>query len=206
MNVKWHLRNFEIVSEEKGAVVLLNHQSSIDLLCLGNLWLSLGKAVCVSKKEIIYYFPFGLAMYLTDTIFIDRKNPKDAHKVLQMKAKKKLENKTKIVIFPEGRRCKDFTKLLPFKKGAFNIAVEAQVPIIPIVISRYYFKNDKEHILNGGHVIAQCLEPVSTEGLTMDDVPELINRVHSNMERVFKELSKEVVSSLPPDYPLEKLN
>ncbi|XP_047542290.1 1-acyl-sn-glycerol-3-phosphate acyltransferase alpha-like [Vanessa atalanta] len=141
-----------------------------------------------------------------DIIFIDRRKPTDAVKILQMKAKKFFQNKTKIVIFPEGKRNNNFTKLLPFKKGAFNMAVENQVPIIPIVISRYYFINNKKYIFNRGHVIVQCLEPVSTEGLTKDDVPDLIDRVHSNMERVFKEISEELMSTLPSDYPLETLN
>ncbi|XP_046973353.1 1-acyl-sn-glycerol-3-phosphate acyltransferase alpha-like, partial [Vanessa cardui] len=206
INVKWHLRNFEVVTEDKGAVVLLNHQSVADLLCLNILWQSWGKATCVSKKELLYYLPVGLALYLMDIIFIDRRKPKDAVKILQMKAKKFFQNKTKIIIFPEGKRNRNYTKLLPFKKGAFNMAVENQVPIIPIVISRYYFINNKKHIFNDGHVIVQCLDPVSTEGLTMDDVPDLIDRVHGDMEKVFKEISEELVSTLPADYPLETLS
>lgn len=58
------------------------------------------------------------------------------------------------------------------------------------------------YILCTGNVIAQCLEPISTEGLTLDDVPDLINRVKSAMEKVYKELSNEVTKDLPPDYPL----
>lgn len=59
-------------------------------------------------------------------------------------------SQTKIWLFPEGTRNKDFTKLLPFKKGAFNIAVAAQVPIIPVVFSPYYFINRKKNIFNKG--------------------------------------------------------
>lgn len=60
---------------------------------------------------------------------------------------------TKIWLFPEGTRNKDFTKLLPFKKGAFNIAVAAQVPIIPVVYSPYYFINAKKFIFNKGKFV-----------------------------------------------------
>lgn len=57
---------------------------------------------------------------------------------------------TKIWLFPEGTRNKDYTKLQPFKKGAFNIAVAAQVPIIPVVFSPYYFINKEKYIFNKG--------------------------------------------------------
>lgn len=57
---------------------------------------------------------------------------------------------TKIWLFPEGTRNKDFTKFLPFKKGAFAMAVHAQVPIIPVVFSPYYFINNKKYIFNRG--------------------------------------------------------
>ncbi|CAH2100078.1 unnamed protein product [Euphydryas editha] len=200
--IKWHIRNAEIVSENRGAVIVLNHQSALDALCVCQLWPAWKNAVLVVKKEIFYFWPYGLALYLTDTIFINRGNPKVAHELLMNKSKDLLQNKIKIVIFPEGTRNDDSTKLLPFKKGAFNIAVEAQVPIIPIVVSPYYFINKQKHIFNKGHVIAQCLEPVSTEGLTMEDVPDLLNRVQNTMEKVYTELSDEVTKDLPPDYPL----
>ncbi|CAH2100080.1 unnamed protein product [Euphydryas editha] len=202
LGVTWHLKNAEIVSENRGAVIILNHQSSLDLLGVCQFWYAWKKVAIVAKKEMFYFWPFGLGLYLMDAIFVDRGNPKVAHELLLTKSKNALQNKIKLLIFPEGTRNSDFTKFLPFKKGAFNIAVGAQVPIIPIVISRYYFINHQRHIFNKGHVIAQCLEPISTEGLTMDDVPDLINRVKSTMEETFKELSHEVTKDLPPDYPL----
>ena len=53
-----------------------------------------------------------------------------------------------------------------------------------------------------GNMIIQCLEPVPTEGLTVDDLPELIERVHKVMRHTYKELLMEVKASLPPDYPI----
>ncbi|CAH2210386.1 jg26905, partial [Pararge aegeria aegeria] len=54
------------------------------------------------------------------------------------------------------------------------------------------------------HAIIQCLEPISTVGLTMDDVPALKDKVQNIMELAYKELSKEVLNALPQDYPLAK--
>lgn len=58
------------------------------------------------------------------------------------------------------------------------------------------------HLLITGHAIIQCLEPVPTVGLTIDDVPKLKNEIQNIMESAYKELSKEVLSALPPNYPL----
>ena len=57
--------------------------------------------------------------------------------------------------------------MLPFKKGAFNIAVQAQIPIIPIVISDYrpfYSKSDR-YFRSNGKVVVQVLDPISTDGV-----------------------------------------
>ncbi|XP_059049164.1 1-acyl-sn-glycerol-3-phosphate acyltransferase alpha-like [Achroia grisella] len=202
LEIKWHLRNGKVLAEDRGAVVVSNHQSTIDILGMFNIWHVADKVAAIARKEIFYVWPFGLAAYLGGVVFIDRNNSKEAYKQLKVTSEVMIKNKTKIWLFPEGTRNKDFTKLLPFKKGAFNIAVAAQVPIIPVVYSPYYFINRDKNMFNKGHVVIQCLEPVPTEGLTMDDVPDLINRVRNTMDAVYKELSKEVLSALPPNYPL----
>ncbi|KAM3966541.1 1-acyl-sn-glycerol-3-phosphate acyltransferase alpha-like [Aphomia sociella] len=202
IEVKWHLRNGKVLTEDRGAVIVSNHQSTIDILGMFNIWHVADKIAAIARKEIFYVWPFGLAAYLGGVVFIDRNNSKEAYKQLKVTSEVMVKNKTKIWLFPEGTRNKDFTKLLPFKKGAFNIAVAAQVPIIPVVFSPYYFINRDKNIFNKGHVVIQCLEPVPTQGLTMDDVPELIIRVRNTMDAVYKELSKEVLSALPPNYPL----
>nr|AIN34714.1 fatty alcohol acetyltransferase [Agrotis segetum] len=170
-----------------------------------NIWEVVNKMAAIAKKELFYIWPFGLSAYLAGVVFIDRSNPKNAYKQLQQTSDVMVKSKTKIWLFPEGTRNKDYTRIKPFKKGAFNIAVAAQVPIIPVVFSPYYFINKEKYIFNKGHIIIQCLEPVPTKGLTMDDVPELINKVHQQMSATYKELSKEVVNALPADYPFTLL-
>ncbi|XP_053600958.1 1-acyl-sn-glycerol-3-phosphate acyltransferase alpha-like [Plodia interpunctella] len=202
IEVKWQLRNGKVLAEDQGAVVVSNHQSTIDILGMFNIWHVADKVAAIARKEIFYVWPFGLAAYLAGVVFIDRNNSKDAYKQLKVTSEVMVKNKTKIWLFPEGTRNRDLSTLLPFKKGAFNIAVAAQVPIIPVVYSPYYFINREKNIFNKGHVIIQCLEPIPTKGMTMEDVPELINRVYNSMDNMYKELSKEVLSALPADYPL----
>ncbi|XP_069354167.1 1-acyl-sn-glycerol-3-phosphate acyltransferase alpha-like isoform X1 [Maniola hyperantus] len=173
-------------------------------ICRGmfNIWDVIGKLVPVAKKEIFYVWPFGLAAYLAGVVFIDRNKSKDAYETLKSTSEVMDKNKTKIWIFPEGTRKKDRScTLLPFKKGAFAIAVSAQKPIIPIVYSPYYFIDEKKYIFDRGHIVMQCLDPIKTEGLKMEDVPELVERVRNQMEKTYKELTKEILTTLPPDYP-----
>nr|AGG55013.1 acyltransferase AGPAT5 [Heliothis subflexa] len=201
-DLKWHLRDGKILAEDRGAVIISNHQSSLDILGMFNIWEVVDKLAAIAKKELFYVWPFGLSAYLAGVVYIDRRNAKGAYKQLKITSEVMVKNKTKIWLFPEGTRNKDYTKLQPFKKGAFNIAVAAQVPIIPVVFSPYYFINKEKYIFNKGHVIIQCLEPVPTVGLTMEDVPDLIDRVHQKMSVAYQEISKEVFSSLPADYPV----
>ncbi|KAL4706826.1 hypothetical protein ACJJTC_010060 [Scirpophaga incertulas] len=199
--VEWVLRNEEFLCEDKGAVIVSNHQSSLDILGLFNIWHVVYKMTVIAKRELLYVFPFGLSAYLAGVVFINRNNAKNAYKSLKIASDVMVKHNTKIWMFPEGTRNKDYTMMLPFKKGAFAMAVAAQVPVIPVVFSPYYFINRKKYIFDKGQVVMQCLEPVSTKGLTSEDVPNLINKVREKMIIAYKDLTKEVLDSLPADYP-----
>ncbi|CAG5018800.1 unnamed protein product [Parnassius apollo] len=116
-----------------------------------------------------------------------------------------VKEKTKIWVFPEGTRNKHCTSFLPFKKGAFNMAIAAQVPVIPVVFSPYYFINYEKSIFNKGHIVIQCLDPIPTKGLNLDDVEKLTNQVREKMVTVYKDLCQEVTANLPSDYPHTKM-
>ncbi|XP_059049319.1 1-acyl-sn-glycerol-3-phosphate acyltransferase beta-like [Achroia grisella] len=201
IGIKWSFRNENVIREERGAVVVSNHQSSLDILGMFQLWHIAKNMTAIAKKEIFYVWPFGLAAYLAGVVFIDRSKTKYAYDALKVTSDVMVNKKTKIWLFPEGTRNKDYSGMLPFKKGAFNMAVAAQVPIIPAVFSPYYFINKKKHIFNKGHVIIQFLDPEPTTGLTMEDVPDLIEKIHTKMMAVYKDLEKEIINDLPADYP-----
>ncbi|XP_026323670.1 1-acyl-sn-glycerol-3-phosphate acyltransferase beta-like isoform X2 [Hyposmocoma kahamanoa] len=200
--LRWELRNGHILAEDRGAVIVSNHQSSLDIFGMFDIWEVAQKLSVIAKKQLFYVWPFGLSAYLSGTVFIDRNNPKSAYKQIQVMSDVLVKNKTKLWIFPEGTRNKDCTKLMPFKRGAFKIAVNVQVPIIPVVFSPYYFINSKKYLFNKGHVIIKFLDPVPTDGLTEEDIPNLMNRIFEVMQTEYKKLSKEVIEALPRDYPL----
>ncbi|KAK5986852.1 Acyltransferase AGPAT4 [Trichostrongylus colubriformis] len=88
--------------------------------------------------------------------------------------------------------------MLPFKKGAFNIAVRGGFPIVPIVLSNYqpfYSKTDR-YFMSDGEVIAQVLSSISTKGLTEKDVPTLSEKVRSMMLDTYSIISKEAAEKM----------
>src|SRR4051812_25817790 len=96
-------------------------------------------------------------------------------------------------LFPEGTRARLATAdLLPFKKGAFHLAIQAQVPIVPIVVANYAnIYNSKKHIFSVGHMRVRVLPPIETKGRTdsHEDVEALLNATRDAMLEALKEIS-----------------
>jgi HAD superfamily hydrolase (TIGR01490 family) len=143
------------------AVFLFNHQSQLDVLILAKLLR--GGFTGVAKKELANSPGFGLMFRLADVAFVDRQDNAQARKALEP-AVQKLRSGISLVIAPEGTRSAT-PALGPFKKGAFHVAMQAGVPIVPIVI-----RNSGELMWRGattihaGTVQIAVLPPVATEG------------------------------------------
>lgn len=192
LGITWELRGREHLAEERGCVIAANHQSILDVLGMFNIWQVMDKCAPVAKKEVFYVWPFGLGAWLAGVVFIDRLNSKKAHQQLAHASKIMKTDKTKLWMFPEGTRNPSRTSLLPFKKGAFRVAITCQVPIQPVVYSPYYFINDEKKCFGRGKMIIQALPEIPTEGLTLDDVDELMERTRKVMSETFESLVTEV--------------
>lgn len=193
MGVKFHVRGKENIVNDSGSIVLMNHQSIFDLTVLAELWPVLERSTVISKKEIFYLGLFGLASWLWGTIFIDRQNSREAQKGINSTVQRIKDMKAKVLIFPEGHRHSNST-LLPFKKGAFHLAIESQIPIQPVVISKYYFLNSKLKIFNSGTSYITILPPIPTKGLTKEDLPKLMEDAYNIMNNSFVETSQEAIN------------
>ncbi|XP_036250165.1 1-acyl-sn-glycerol-3-phosphate acyltransferase beta isoform X2 [Molothrus ater] len=143
----------------------------------------------VGKKELMYMGSVGLIMYLGGVIFINRKSTSSAKMVMSEVAKTMVAENVKVWVYPEGtRNCTG--DLLPFKKGAFHLAVQAQVPVIPVVYSSFTsFYNPKTKLFTSGKIKVEVLPPIETKGLTSDDVTELSDRCFSTMRETLFRLS-----------------
>ncbi|XP_026468615.1 1-acyl-sn-glycerol-3-phosphate acyltransferase alpha-like [Ctenocephalides felis] len=191
IGISWIVRGQENIVKNSGAVMLINHQSALDLTILAILWPLVGRCTVISKREIFYIWPFGLASYLWGTLFIDRKNRTGATKAVNDTAQAINRKHAKLCMFPEGTRHSG-SELLQFKKGAFYVAITNQCPIQPIVVSRYHFLNCSIKKFSSGFNIITILPAIPTQGLTLDNLDDLIEKTHQTMSRYYKQTSQEV--------------
>ncbi len=133
-------------------------------------------------------------MALSKTVFIERKSRAQAFAAFDNAAKQMQTARQSVYIFPEGTRSYyDHPDLLPFKKGAFHLAIQAQVPIIPVVVANYSnVLNVKRKTFRPGVVPVRILEPISTKGKTKDDVDSILEEVREKMLRELKALHEQV--------------
>ncbi len=156
------------------AVFLFNHQSQLDVLILAKLLR--GGFTGVAKKELAHDPGFGLMFRLADVAFVDRHDTAQALKALQP-AVQKLRDGISLVIAPEGTRSAT-PALGPFKKGAFHVAMQAGVPIVPIVI-----RNSGELMWRGaatihaGTVQITVLPPVSATGWVAGELDSRVQQI-----------------------------
>ncbi|XP_074779102.1 1-acyl-sn-glycerol-3-phosphate acyltransferase alpha-like [Athene noctua] len=186
--VKIVVKGKENLRTKKPRVFVLNHQTSLDIMVMMDILPS--RCVPIAKKEVLYMGPFGLACWLSGIVFIDRKKKEEAITTLMEVAHSLHKENIHVLIFPEGTR-NHGGSMLPFKRGAFQLAVKAQVPIIPVVISSYYnFYSQKEKRFTPGKSIIQILPEVETLGLGPDDVPKLTEQVRNSMLIAYEEISE----------------
>ncbi|KAG0322030.1 1-acylglycerol-3-phosphate O-acyltransferase [Linnemannia gamsii] len=190
---------YKVVGEEKlvnyPAIVVCNHQSSMDMMVLGRVFPK--HCVVMAKKELLY-FPFlGMFMKLSNAIFIDRKNHKKAIESTTQAVADMKKHNSGIWIFPEGTRSRlDKADLLPFKKGAFHLAIQAQLPILPIISEGYsHIYDSSKRSFPGGELEIRILDPIPTTGLTADDVNELMEKTRNLMLKHLKEMDRQSTSS-----------
>ncbi|NXA09834.1 PLCA acyltransferase, partial [Sapayoa aenigma] len=177
----------ENLRTKKPFVLVLNHQTSLDILAVMEILPR--RCVPIAKREIMYMGTFGLACWLAGVVFIDRKDREGSINTLAEVAQSLHKDNLRVLIFPEGTR-NHGGSMLPFKRGAFQLAVKAQVPIIPVVLSSYNtFYNQKEKRFTPGKLIIQILPEVETLGLGPDDVPKLTEQVRDSMLTTYKGIS-----------------
>lgn len=96
LGLRWELRGREHLEKEQACIIVANHQSSIDVLGMFDIWPVMDKCTVVAKKEIFYAWPFGLAAWLSGLIFIDRMNSEKARSVINTATNHIIERKVRL--------------------------------------------------------------------------------------------------------------
>lgn len=167
-------------------VVVSNHESFADILLLSLLpW----EMKWLSKAEILRIPFLGWCMWLAGDIPVWRGKLESARDAMA-RSLEVLKQRVSVMIFPEGTRSKG-GEMLPFKDGAFRLAIEAGVPILPLVVTgtgNALAKHDWR--MNPATATVTVLDPIETTGLTPKDVAALKARVRTVIAQAHERLRR----------------
>lgn len=156
-------------------VFVFNHRSKLDAVVMMNL--ARGGFTGVAKKEARSIPGFGQLFWFAGVAFVDRGNTGQAKRALEPAVKKVRDEGLSLVIAPEGTRSTT-PRLGRFKKGAFHIAMQAEVPMVPVVM-----RNADElqwrggQAMHAGSVEVVILPPVDTSEWTPETIGEHVQHV-----------------------------
>jgi 1-acyl-sn-glycerol-3-phosphate acyltransferase len=163
----------ENAHHDRRYIVVCNHQSAVDILVVYG-WLKLDLK-WVIKQELRKIPAIGIGCEKVGHIFIDRENPNDARQAIK-ETLDRLGNGIGILFFAEGTRSPD-GKLLPFKKGAFRIAIEQQLPVLPVtVIGTRDILPPKSLKPFPGRARMMIHPALETDGMSTLQIEDLMNR------------------------------
>ena len=151
-----------------------NHESALDII-LGVSAIP-NKIIFLAKKELFKIPVFGWAMKAAGMIRIDRQNPEIAQKSVKNAVDTLLCSNLSTLIFPEGTRS-DRSELLPFKKGGFILAIQSQLPVVPVTIIGAGKALPKGKLNISKRKIAVVInKPILTHGIDVNSKEELLQK------------------------------
>ena len=177
---RWRQRieGLEHVDRSRPYVIVLNHNTVVDIPALYYLPLNFR---WVSKREVFRVPFFGQFLVLHGDICIDRGRASEAMAQLLREGGKWPGRGASVALFPEGTRSKD-GEIRRFKAGAFLLAKELGVPILPVVMDGTRTLMRPNLLFNWGNRIRiRVLPPVSADEVAASEVHELMERTHAAM-------------------------
>lgn len=170
--IRVKIKNQELIDKNQVYVFVCNHRSQLDIplfaVACKNSFKFLSK-IEVTRIPFIGYVVKKL--YLT----VDRKDKEDRARSFEKMKDSLLKEKIGVVLFPEGTRNRTNAPLIDFKDGAFRLAIDTQLPlaVLTIINSGDFSPANKFLQLQPGTLKAKWTEPISTKGMTLEDVPRL---------------------------------
>jgi 1-acyl-sn-glycerol-3-phosphate acyltransferase len=145
----------------------------------------------VAKAELLKVPVFGQGLGFVNIIAIDRSNPERAMASMK-KARDVMNDGYSFGVFVEGTRGMP-GELLPFKKGAFHLALQTGAPIVPVAIKNTdWMMGKRTGVAYAGEIEMVLLPPIETTGKTAEDVMDLLRETR---HAIAKELSEDLLVS-----------
>jgi 1-acyl-sn-glycerol-3-phosphate acyltransferase len=176
--LRWRVHHLDRLEADQTYVFVCNHVNLMDIPIVGGSvihpWRSL------AKQDILRIPVLGWIIG-NISIMVDRSSRQSRNESVGRMIDA-LERGVSVMVFPEGTRNRTPQPLQPFYPGAFTVAIAAQVPIVPMLITNsYQLCSDRPLRFWPGRAHLTALEPISTQGLSEADIPVLAQRVHRYM-------------------------
>ena len=163
-------------------IICPNHTSYLDILLL---YLIFPKYFIFMGKQELGSVPIFNIFFKKMNILVDRKSVTGSVRALG-RASEEVDKGRKVVIFPEGTIPPSAPKMKPFKNGPFKLAIEKQIPIVPVTfINNWKFLQDGAFFKRNGRPGRPKMivhEPIQTKGLSETDLVNLKKQVHSTIQ------------------------
>jgi len=185
LGIRVHVEGQKHLESHRPCVFVANHQSALDAITMGRVCPR--RTASFGKKEILKIPFFGLYYIATGNVFIDRMNPKNSAGTLAWAASYIRKDRASAWFFPEGTRNRSGKGFLPFKRGAFQLAVDTGVPVVPVVSSPLgSVLKSKPLRIFPGTVVLRVLPPIHPDGTGRDAATRLMSVTRSAMLVVYE--------------------
>lgn len=158
-------------------IVVANHRSNLDIFVLMSALR--GDVRFIAKMELMALVPISIGMWSVGHIFVRRSSRRSGRSAVLQAEDQVRQSSAKVLFFPEGTRSLPDAEPLPWRMGAFALAVAAQVPVQPIAVigTSDCWPPNQLFPRAGGEVLLRFLPPVGTEGLAKGDRLQLKDQV-----------------------------
>jgi 1-acyl-sn-glycerol-3-phosphate acyltransferase len=185
--VRIEVEGLEKIDPGKRYIIASNHLSQFDIPLL--FWVLPLHGRFLSKKEVFKIPLVGQAMRTIGIIEIDRASGTSSRQAINEGVKIASDRGYSLIVFPEGTRSTD-GDLLPFKKGAFRIAIDTGLPLVPVVIDgTQYINGPGSKIFRPGTARVVICDPIETTGMTnKDNLNDFARSVESSMNEQYQKM------------------
>lgn len=189
--VRTTVTGLEHVSHTAPQIFIANHQSIFDILAI--LAYVPASVRFVAKKELGRIPVFAHAMRAAGHVFIDRQDRRSATESMRLAGLRMKKDRLSLGLFPEGTRSQT-GQLGAFKKGTFGLAIETQVPIVPLAVDGGYRVSTRGRI-RASDMYLSLAQPLPTAGKTADDREVVLATVRGEIGAMLEEAGSRPASS-----------